>query len=159
MAGGGRLAGQVRAGLRTDEEGTVAGLPSLRELPEPGRAAAEGRRFGVTVGLAFLVLAGLLWWRGHVLIASGAGGLGGALLLAALLAPARLGPVQNAWMAMAKAISKVTTPLVMGLVYFLVLTPTGWVRRTLSRNPLRHPRRNGSFWIDRRERSDLKRQF
>ena len=91
--------------------------------------AAEGRKFGLTVGLAFAAFGGLLWWRDKPTAATVLLALGGVLILAGLVIPTRLGPVERAWMALAHAISKVTTPIFMGIVYFVVLTPIGWIRR------------------------------
>ena len=133
----------------------AAGIPA-RLTP------AEGRRFGLTVGGAFLALATFLWWRGHLKTAAGFGALGGALSLAALVIPASLGPVERAWMGLAKVISKVTTPIVMGLMYLLVMTPVGVLRRTFGGNPLVHRAGDTGFWQPRaagRSRGNLTRQF
>ena len=123
----------------------------------------EGRRFGLTLGAAFLVLAGLTAWRGHSLEARAFAGLGGALVVAALVVPARLGLVHRFWMALAAAISRVTTPAFLGLVYFAVLTPTGLVRRLTGRNQLARPRQAKTFWVARgvesQRKTDMKRQF
>lgn len=122
----------------------------------------EGRKFGLTVGAAFLVLAALLWWRGRGL-APWFGGLGAVLALAGLLIPAQLGPVQRAWMGLAHLLSRVTTPIFMSVVYFLVLSPIGVLMRAAGRNPMVVKVRNGSFWALRKEegvsRSGMERQF
>ena len=107
--------------------------------------AAEGRKFGLTVGLAFLVFAALFYWRHKLLRAEVAGGIGGLLVLAALIAPTALGPVERAWMGLAHAISKVTTPIFMGVVYFLVMTPMGFLRR-MAGSPIRPKERPASRW-------------
>jgi hypothetical protein len=121
---------------------------------------AEGRRFGFTVGLAFLVFAALAWWRGHPVVASVLGAVGGLLVLAAAVVPSQLGPVQRGWMGLAHAISRVTTPVFMGILYFVVLTPFGMVRRTFGRSPLHRSRTDTTFWVVRSSRrSDLTRQF
>ena len=124
---------------------------------------AEGRRFGLTVGGAFLALAALLWWRHHPTRTTVAAVLGALLVLAALAAPGRLGPVYRAWMALGHAISRVTTPIFLGVVYFLVFTPVALVRRATGRNALMHREQDGGFWIGRTPgpgpRSDLRRQF
>jgi len=109
----------------------------------------EGRNFGWTVGAAFLALSGLLWWRGKHSAALVFLALGAVLVLAGLVAPARLGPIQRAWMGFARLLSLVTTPIFMGIVYFLVLTPTGWLMRLFGRNPIRRTPSEGSFWIRR----------
>jgi hypothetical protein len=125
--------------------------------------AAEGRRFGLTVGGAFLAIAAITWWRGHPNATMIAGALGAALALAGLAAPTHLGPVERAWMALAHAISKVTTPIVMGVMYLLVLTPVGAIRRALGGNPLVHALQRDGFWRERpagrRRSADMRRQF
>jgi hypothetical protein len=125
--------------------------------------AAEGRRFGLTVGGAFLVLGALAWWRGNPTVAMTLGGLGGALALSGLAIPTHLGPVERAWMKLAHAISKVTTPIVMGVMYLGVLYPTGVLRRALGGNPLVHQPVEDGFWRHRpeggRRSASMSRQF
>lgn len=60
---------------------------------------------------------------------------------------------------LAAAISKVTAPIMMGVTYFLVMTPIGLLMRLFGRNPLRHRERNGGFWFKAGGRSDLEDQF
>lgn len=121
---------------------------------------AEGRKFAFTLGAAFGALAGLLWWREHPIAAAVLGGVAAAFGAGGLFVPGRLGPVYRAWMGFAHAISRVTTPIFMGVVYFLVITPIGFVRRIIGGNPLR-AHRGESGWVDRRvqPRGDLTRQF
>jgi hypothetical protein len=120
----------------------------------------EGRKFAFTLALAFGILAGITWWRGGEMLPRVFGAVAGAFGIAGLVAPGHLGPVHRAWMGMAHAISKVTTPIFMGIIYFLVITPTGWLRRTLGGNPLRQ-HRGSSAWVDRSSspKGDLTRQF
>ena len=124
--------------------------------------AAQGRRFGLTVGGAFLVFAAIAWWRGGVNATCVLGTLGGVLSLAGLAIPTYLGPVERAWMAMAHVISKVTTPVVMGAMYLLVLTPVGLLRRAFGGNPIVHLPHGGGYWKTRpegRRASNLVRQY
>jgi hypothetical protein len=124
--------------------------------------AAQGRKFGLTVGAAFLVFAGIAWWRGHPTTTMVLGSLGGVLALAGLVVPTMLGPVERAWMALAHAISKVTTPIVMGVMYLLVMTPIGIARRLAGGNPMVHAPVRDSYWKARPEgqrAGNLRRQF
>ena len=124
--------------------------------------AAQGRRFGLTVGIAFLVIAAIVLWREHYRTATVFGALGALLALAGLLVPTRLGPVERSWMQFAHAISKVTTPIVMGIMYLVVMTPFGIGRRLFGGNPLEHQPDEQGFWRARpteRRRSNLSRQF
>jgi hypothetical protein len=123
----------------------------------------EARRFGLEVGTAFAVLGALVAWRGHAAVAVTLGTLAGLLITAALAWPARLGAVHRAWMRLAALISRITTPLVLGVVYFAVITPTALARRLIGGNPLTHGRGKASYWVSRAEsqraRDDMEHQF
>ena len=130
----------------------------------PARLTApQGRRFGLTVGGAFLALAALFWYRNVDAATVALGGLGSALILSGLLVPTRLGPVERAWMALAHAISKVTTPIVMGAMYLLVMTPIGTLRRLAGANPLVHRPGTSGYWRERpaggRRSKSMRQQF
>lgn len=123
--------------------------------------ASDGRKFAFPVGTAFLVLAGILFWREKETAMRVMIGLGSTLYVVGAIIPGYLGPVYRGWMKMALLISKVTTPIFMSIVYFLVLTPTGIVMRILGRKPMEHPMQDDSFWhsTEGRPASDLTRQF
>ena len=124
--------------------------------------AAQGRRFGLTVGGAFLVFAGVAYWRGHPTTTIVLGALGGLLSVAGVVIPTYLGPVERAWMGLAHLISRVTTPIVMGVMYLVVLTPVGLLRRMFGGNPLVHQPHNQSYWHSRpkgHRAGNLTRQF
>ncbi len=106
----------------------------------------ELRRFALTVGAAFLVLGGLSLWRGHTAAPLVLAGIGAALGLAGLAIPARLGPLYRGWMRLGLFISKLTTPLLLGLVYFGLITPMGLLRRLAGRDPLRHRAGERGYW-------------
>jgi hypothetical protein len=128
-------------------------------------SASKGRRFAVTLAIAFGLLGVIAWWRGKQTLPLVLAIVAAVFVLAAIAIPSRLEPVERAWMAMARGISKITTPVFMGIVYFLVLTPIGILRRTLGRNPVVHEARDGSYWIARTDaegdirRKRMERQF
>jgi Saxitoxin biosynthesis operon protein SxtJ len=129
----------------------------------PARLTAQqGRRFGLTVGSAFLVFAAIAWWRGHPTTTATLGAAGGILALAGLLIPTRLGAIERGWMRMAHLISMVTTPIVMAVMYLLVITPVGLARRAFGGNAMNPQPDGSSYWRSRPEGSragNLKRQF
>jgi hypothetical protein len=124
---------------------------------------AEGRRFGIVVGCALLALGGVARWRAHAVSSTLLLALGGTLVAAGLIIPGRLGPVQRLWMKGGLAISRVTTPIAMALIYFLVLTPIGLILRVVGHRPLSHGRGSRTALVSRGPqrggRSDLTRQF
>ena len=126
-----------------------------RQVPT-GLDAKEGRKFGLTVGTAFLVIGGIALWRGRVLPTQILGGIGGLLIVGAAIFPAKLKPVERAWMAMALQISRVMTPVVMGIVYFLVLTPIALVIRVAKGNPLVHRSDATGYWFTKGEAQDAR---
>jgi hypothetical protein len=124
--------------------------------------AAQGRRFGFTVGTAFFVLAAIAMWRGKTTPATVLAALGALLVLGAATIPAQLVPVERVWMKMALVISKVTTPIFMGIVWFLVVTPTGMIRRALGKSQIHRDKGAATFWASRPTGSragNLERQF
>ena len=128
-----------------------------------GLEAREGRKFGLTVGTALLLLGGIALWRGREIPAQVLFGIGGLLIMVAAFLPAQLKPVERAWMAMALQISRVMTPIVMGMVFFLVLTPVALFVRSLRGNPLVHRAQGTGYWSKKGEtqdgKSDMHRQF
>jgi hypothetical protein len=132
------------------------------EARVPARlSTAEGRKFGLTVGGAFLLLAGIMYLRHHETRALVSGALGAMLVVAGVAIPKALHPVHAAWMRFALVLSKVTTPIFMALVYFLAITPVALIRRLSGHNSIQRQRDAKTFWVERSSarRSNLLRQF
>ena len=113
---------------------------------------SEGRKFAFTVGAAFVVLAGVALWRHKQLTATVLGSLGAVLILAGALVPTYMGPVQRFWMGIAHAISKVTTPIFLAVIYFAVIAPAGFVLRLFGRKRLGAPRDATTYWVTREQK-------
>jgi hypothetical protein len=120
----------------------------------------EGRKFAYTLAAAFLFFGAVAWIRHHNLPAEICACLGAILICAGSIAPGRLTPLWRAWMGLARAISRVTTPLFMGLVYFLIFTPMGLVKRRIGKDPLIHGAGPDGYWVKKGDaRSGMERQF
>jgi len=118
---------------------------------------AELKRFGVTVAIPLVLLAALGVWRGHTILPALLGGLAAALGGLALLAPGLLSPIHTLWMGGVHALAWVNTRVLLGLVYFLIMTTTGVVMRLMGRDPLdRRLRDRPSYWVERRQHPDPK---
>lgn len=120
------------------------------------------RNFGLLVGGAFGLLAVFFAWRHQAMIAAAVVGTLAAILMAGgVFTPSRLAQPYRWWMSFALVMSKITTPILMGVIYFPVLTPVALLRRTFGRNPL-NVENHGSRWVTRpahARRSVLERQF
>jgi Saxitoxin biosynthesis operon protein SxtJ len=116
--------------------------------PAGGTGPRELRGFGLTVGGAFVLLAAASAWRGHTVPPRVLGTLGVLLVVPALIAPRILTPVERWWMRFAEALGRVNTRIILTVLYCLVITPVGLVRRWLG-DPLDRRMRDGrsSVWI------------
>ncbi|MDB4879531.1 MAG: hypothetical protein JWL60_977 [Gemmatimonadetes bacterium] len=118
-----------------------------------------GRRFGIELGAACVAVALLLFWR------DARPGLRTALLVAGILLtalgvlrPALLAPIATRWLMVGQRMAAVTTPIVLTLIYLLVVTPIGIVRRTFARSPIRRDRSAATFWVRREESTAAERR-
>jgi hypothetical protein len=110
----------------------------------------EWRKFGITMGIFFGVIAGFLFWRGKV-SAEYIGIIAGLFLLGGLLLPVVLKPVYIGWMTLATLIGFIMSRLILTLLFTLVFTPVGLVMRILGKDTLSEkiePECN-SYWIKR----------
>jgi hypothetical protein len=95
------------------------------------------REFGLTTGGIVAALFGLFFpWLLERPIPRWPWVVAGVLAAWGLVAPMSLGPVYRGWMRLGILLSRVTTPVIMGVVFFLVVTPTGLVRRLLGKDSL-----------------------
>ncbi len=106
----------------------------------------ELREFALVTAIAVALLFGLL-----VPYLAGAAvphwpTLAGALAWALVgrLRPRWLRPAYRGWMAFGHAMARLTTPLILALVYFLLVTPMGGLLRLFGHDPLRRRARPGA---------------
>jgi len=97
---------------------------------------AQLRNFGLIVGGIFGVIG--LW---PAIIRGGnvrtwMVGLAVVLILPALVAPRALAPAHRAWMALGSALGWVNTRIVLGLIFFGMITPMALVLRLARRDPM-----------------------
>lgn len=130
----------------------------------PVAMGSSDRAFGLTMAAAFAVLALLpLLSKGTVhrwaLIGSG------SFALPALLAPGVLAPLNRLWTRFGRLLHSVTSPLVLAVMYYLVITPLALFFRAVRRDELRlrlDPAAS-SYWVHRNppgpQPESLKRQF
>ena len=127
--------------------------------------ASRGRKFAFTLAASFGLIALVALWRERHVVSIISGTLALSMFLSGFFIPERLEPVESLWMKLAHAISRVTTPIFMGIVYFVVLTPVGLVRRIAGANSLVHRPADGSYWVRRpsmaeeKARNQMERQF
>jgi hypothetical protein len=110
----------------------------------------ELRKFGLTVGIGFAVLGGLLLWRGRGSYPYFFG-LAAALVFLGLALPRVLKPLHKVWMGLALVLGWFMTRLLLGLLFYLGFTPIGLVAR-LFRKPFLRRAGHGeqaTYWVPR----------
>ncbi len=121
---------------------SIAGTPPL----------PPDRRFGLFFGAVFLAIAAYGYFKGWQQLAVIAWAAGaGAFGVVALVAPGILRPLNKAWFWLGLLLGKIVSPIVLGIIFYGLLTPVGVAGRLLGRDELRLKRRSASsYWIERR---------
>jgi large-conductance mechanosensitive channel len=72
-----------------------------------------------------------------------------------------LNPLNKAWFKFGIFLGKIISPLVMSIIFFLVVTPTGLLMRLLNKDLLNLKfNQKSSYWVDKTEqKSKMKNQF
>ena len=107
-----------------------------------------------TFGIVFAVVFGLV---SIYLLISGKhyhlwiGGLSVGFLATALVMPRLLRPLNRLWFKIGLLLHKIVSPLVMGLVFFSTVVPTGLLMRLFGKRPLalNFDPAAKSYWIER----------
>lgn len=76
----------------------------------------------------------------------------GVFLVLALALPSVLAPLNRLWTQFGLLLHKITNPIIMGLLFFVTVTPTSLIMKMMGKDPLRRKidRTARSYWIDRR---------
>ncbi len=72
-----------------------------------------------------------------------------------------LNPLKIIWIKLGEVLGKVIAPIVMGFIYFIIITPIGILMRLVGKDLLNIKyNKNKSYWIKRSKNVDtMKRQF
>ena len=109
------------------------------------------RSFGIVMAVFFALIAVLnCWHEGRVW--PWLGGIAVLFLAAAYLWPAALKPLNRLWFRFGLLLHKVVNPMVMGLLFYVAVLPTGLIMRAMGKDLLRLKREpdSDSYWIVRR---------
>lgn len=118
---------------------------------KPESRGASDRNFGA-VFTVFWLLVGLAPLRARHPARWWAVALAVLFLAAAWLRPAWLHPLNRVWTGLGVLLGRVVSPVVTGLLFYLVVTPMGLWARWRGKDPLhrRFDREAASYWIERR---------
>jgi len=136
----------------------------LEEIKQIKNSKKDLRKFGLTVGPVLMAIGILLLVRGRE--SAVYWGIGGLVLVAlALAAPATLKPLNKLWMSLAIILGWIMTRVILTILFFIALTPTGLIARLMRKDILdrKFDRKKDTYWQARekkeRNRQDYERQF
>jgi len=119
------------------------------------------REFGLIVGGVLILLSA--WWlyRGKFVNATQIIlPIGSLLVLLALVWPRSLVLPNRGWMAVASVLSYISTRIILAVVFFLILTPIGLIKRAMGWDPLhRRAQQEPSYWHPYPERQHNLRHY
>ena len=121
---------------------------------------SSNRSFGIVFFIVFLLIAIYPLTNGDeiriwsLIISS-------IFLILGVLNSKILTPLNKLWFKLGIFLGKIVTPLVMGVIFFFVITPTGLIMRILGKDPLNLKYNlNKSYWIEKNgPKSKMKNQF
>ena len=121
---------------------------------------SSNRSFGIVFFVVFL-LVGLypLTYSGELRLWSVIISL--IFLVLALINSKILTPLNKLWFRFGIFLGKIISPVIMGIIFFLVVTPIGLVMRLLGKDLLNlRYNKNKSYWIEKNDpKSKMKNQF
>lgn len=111
-------------------------MPSREEL----------RRFGLLTGAIVAVLFGLLlpWIFGHGYL-RWPWIVAGVLWVWGLLVPATLHPVYRGWMAFGHVLGWINTRIILGIMFYLMFVPAGFIMKLLRKDPMARKLRKETY--------------
>ena len=117
--------------------------------------------FGLGLPAAAAVIGALRWWRGHETSAEIFWALGATLLLAFMLVPPARRYLYLGWMYLLFPISFTVSHLILGGLYFGVITPVAFILRLLGRDPMRRKfdRAATTYWDAHEQARDSEQYF
>lgn len=124
----------------------------------------SNRSFGLLFMVVFILLGLWQFWKGGSTSWLWLG-LAGTTGFVTVITPGLLTPFNRAWMRFGLLLHKIVNPIVMGVIFFGVITPAGFLMRALGRDPMqrRYDPEAQTYWIPRQppgpEPESLKQQF
>jgi hypothetical protein len=122
---------------------TMQGIPTPKKLP-------SNATFGWFFVAVFSAVAAYAFWSGWSAVSLVTLIAAISLALATLLSPQLLAPLNRLWYGLGMLLGKIISPIVLGLIFFVLITPVSLVTRLFERDELKMKKRNvESYWVDR----------
>jgi hypothetical protein len=110
----------------------------------------SNKKFGIFFSAVFLVLAAYAYWEFKSDFAFFALISSAFFAIAAFFAPQVLTSLNHLWYSLGLLLGKIVSPIVLGIIFFVLITPTSLITRLFGRDELKMKKRSvDSYWVDR----------
>ena len=119
------------------------------------------RKFGFLFTAVCIVLAGILMYRGHASAWPWALVAAGFFLMSGLFVQPVLRPLYVGWMKFAFVLGWINTRIILGIFFYIVLTPGSVLMRLFGRDALRlkFDRQAKTYWIPKAHHASAKERY
>ncbi len=115
--------------------------------------------FGILFFILFLII-GLYPLKNGLNIRLWSLGLSFIFLMITFIRPNLFTPLNKLWIQFGILLGKVISPIVMGLVFFFVVTPIGILVRLFKKDVMGLKKKETSYWINREDKvQSMRKQF
>jgi hypothetical protein len=120
------------------------------EIQNINATTREVRKFGLTIGIFLLVIAGFLFWKQRPSFPYFVY-IGGGFAVLGLIVPIVLKPIYKAWMTFAVIMGFIMTRVILTILFFGLFTPIALVAKLLGKDLLdeRWDKNATTYWVKR----------
>ena len=108
------------------------------------------KNFGYFFSVVFTLIALYSYWQDLKNFAIFASIISFLFIAVTLVAPKMLSPLNRAWYELGMLLGKIVSPIVLGIIFFLMITPISLITRLFGRDELKIKKLSlQSYWVDR----------
>ena len=125
----------------------------LEEIKNIKGEKSDLRKFGITVGIILMIIAGFLFWKEkesfQILLTFGV-----TLCILGIAIPFILKPIYWVWMIFATILGWIMTRVILSLLFYMILTPIGLISRLFGKQflELKWNKTDSTYWNYRSKR-------
>jgi|TARA_B100001996_G_C18569673_1_gene557914 hypothetical protein len=132
----------------------------LEEIKNIKSEKSDLRKFGITIGVILLIIAGFLFWKekesSQILLTFGV-----TLCILGIVIPFILKPIYWVWMIFATILGWIMTRVILSLLFYIIFTPIGLIPRFFGKQflELRWDKSKESYWNYRTNERLIKENY
>lgn len=116
----------------------------------PDTLLPTNRKFGIFFSTVFFAIAIYSYWKIWVEVSIAALILAILFAFLSIIATQLLTPLNRLWYQLGISLGKIVSPVILGIIFFVMITPISLITRAFGRDELKIKKRYvKSYWVDR----------